>query len=326
MAGTARAVTDDMTVNTHTAPALGSLDLAGAPLALGGNVFGWTADRDDSFAVLSGFADAGGRLIDTADVYSAWAPGHRGGESEEMIGQWLAATGRRDDVLIATKVSEHQDFRGLSASTIRTAVEASLQRLGTDQIDLYYAHFDHDEPIAETAAAFSELVDEGLVREIGISNFSAARIDEWMDAVATHGLHRPVALQPHYNLVERGYEGELRAAAQRHGLGTLPYWSLAKGFLTGKYRDGAEVDSPRASGAAEYLDDRGRRVLAVLDEVAAAHSVPVASIALAWLAVQPTVVAPIASARNVGQLEPLVGALSLTLTDDEVEALTAASA
>lgn len=322
----ASAVVSSMTVNIHTAPTLGTLDLAGAPLALGGNVFGWTADRDDSFAVLNAFADAGGRLIDTADVYSAWAPGHRGGESEEMIGAWLAATGRRDDVLIATKVSEHQDFRGLSAGTVRAAAEASLTRLGTDRIDLYYAHFDHDEPIAETAAAFSALVDDGLVREIGISNFSAARIDEWMDVVVADGLHRPVALQPHYNMMERDYEGDLRAAAQRHGLGALPYWALAKGFLTGKYRDGADIDSPRAGEASQYLDARGRKVLTVLDEVAAAHRVPVASVALAWLVVQPTVVAPIASARNASQLEPLVGALSLTLADDEVEALTEATA
>ncbi|WP_084076949.1 aldo/keto reductase [Demequina sp. NBRC 110057] len=316
-----------MTAITHTSPALGSLDLTGAPLALGGNVLGWTAGRDDSFAVLGAFADAGGRLIDTADVYSAWAPGHSGGESEEMIGQWLAASGRRDDVLIATKVSQHADFPGLSSANVRAAAEASLKRLGTDRVDLYYAHFDHDEDIAETAAAFSALVDDGLVREIGISNFSADRIDAWMDAVAADGLHRPVALQPHYNLVERAYEGELREVAQRYGLGVLPYWALASGFLTGKYRD-AEQDthSPRAPEALKYLDERGRRVLGALDEVAAAHDVPVASVALAWLKAQPTVVAPIASARHAGQLEALVTAMSLDLTADEVRALTDASA
>ncbi|WP_348523635.1 aldo/keto reductase [Demequina litorisediminis] len=291
-----------MTAIPDTSTTLGSLDLADAPLALGGNVLGWTAGQDDSFAVLGGFADAGGRLIDTADVYSAWAPGHAGGESEEMIGRWLAATGRREDVLIATKVSQHADFPGLSAANIRAAAEASLQRLGTDRIDLYYAHFDHDEPIEETAAAFSALVDQGLVREIGISNFSAERIDAWMDAVAANGLHRPVALQPHYNLVERGFEGQLRDAAERHGLGVLPYWALASGFLTGKYRDAdQDTHSPRAPEALKYLDERGQRALAVLDEVAAAHEVPVASVALAWLVAQPTVAAPIASARHAGQ-------------------------
>ncbi|WP_062381286.1 aldo/keto reductase [Demequina pelophila] len=309
------------------ASALGTLDLTDAPLALGGNVFGWTADRDDSFAILDAFVAGGGRLVDTADVYSAWAPGNSGGESETVIGEWLAARGRRDDVLVATKVSEHPEFTGLGAATVRAAAEASLARLRTDRIDLYYAHFDHpDTPLEETAAAFSALVDDGLVREIGISNYTAARIDEWCAIADRDGLHRPVALQPHYNLVERGFEGELRAAAERHGLGVLPYWSLAKGFLTGKYRDDAVVDSRRAAAAGAYLDARGRRVLAELDRIAAAHDAHVAAVALAWLRDQPTVVAPIASARTLDQLAPLVASMTLVLSAEELEALSAASA
>ncbi|MDN4483124.1 aldo/keto reductase [Demequina lignilytica] len=310
-----------------TAPTLGTLDLSGAPLALGGNVFGWTADREASFAILDGFVAAGGRMIDTADAYSAWAPGNSGGESETVIGEWLAAGRSRDDVLVATKVSQHPEFAGLAAANVAAAARASLARLGTDRLDLYYAHFDDaSTPLEETVAAFSTLVDQGLVREIGISNHSAARIDEWMAIAEREGLHRPVALQPHYNLMERDFETELRAAVERHGLGVLPYWALAKGFLTGKYRDGVEVDSQRAGQAAEYLDDRGRAVLAALDAAADAHGVPVATVALAWLRSQPAVVAPIASARTVGQLDPLIAALTLELTEDEVQALTDASA
>ncbi|WP_062287657.1 aldo/keto reductase [Demequina phytophila] len=306
---------------------LGSLDLSRAPLALGGNVFGWTADRDASFAVLDAFVDGGGEMIDTADAYSAWVPGHSGGESETVIGEWLASRGGRDRVLIATKVSQHPEFSGLSGDNVAAAARASLGRLQADHIDLYYAHFDDEStPLEETAAAFSQLIDEGLVREMALSNYTPARIDAWLAIAEREGLHRPVALQPHYNLVEREFEGGLRDAAERHGLGVLPYWALAKGFLTGKYRDGATVDSPRAAGASEYLDDRGRRVLAALDSVATAHGVGVASVALAWLREQPTVVAPIASARSVEQLEPLLAAMTLDLSADEIAALTEASA
>jgi len=315
-----------MTQSTISAQ-LGSLDLSAAPLALGGNVFGWTADDDASFAVLDAFVAAGGRMVDSADVYSAWVPGNSGGESEATIGRWLARGGRRDDVLVATKVSQHPEYPGLSAANVRAAAEASLQRLGTDHIDLYYAHFDDAEtPVAETAAAFSRLVDDGLVREIGISNYSPERIDEWFAAVDAEGLHRPVALQPHYNLVERGFEEAVQGAALRHGLRVLPYYALASGFLTGTYREGVTPDSPRAQGAARYLDDRGRRVLDALDEVAAAHDVPVASVALAWLRVQPTVVAPIASARRTDQLDALLTSMTLELTPGEVDRLTDASA
>ncbi|WP_062461096.1 aldo/keto reductase [Demequina soli] len=309
-----------------TSASLGSLDLSRAPLALGGNVFGWTADRDASFRVLDAFVDGGGVMVDTADGYSAWAPGHVGGESEHLIGQWQDARGARDRVLIATKVSTHPQFRGLSAENVRAAAESSLERLRTDRIDLYYAHFDDASvPLAETAAAFSRLVDRGLVREIGVSNYTPERIDEWLAIAERDGLHRPVALQPHYNLVERGFEGETRDAASRHGLGVLPYFALAKGFLAGKYRDGVAVDSVRAEGAGAYLDDRGRRVLEALDSVAASHGVEVASVALAWLRSRPTVVAPIASARTLEQLAPLLASMTLELSTDELDALTAAS-
>ncbi|MBU4336267.1 MAG: aldo/keto reductase [Actinobacteria bacterium] len=299
----------------------------GLRLVLGGNVFGWTADEPTGRAVLDRFADAGGTLVDTADVYSAWVDGHTGGESELIIGRWLATRPAGDRPQVATKVSQHPQFTGLSAATVKAAAQASLTRLGLDQLDLYYAHFDDAQtPIAETAGAFSELVDEGLVAAIGISNYSPERIDEWFAAVAADGLHAPVALQPHYNLVERGYEEQLAARAREHDLAVFPYFGLARGFLTGKYRDGgAAVDSPRAGGALPYLDDRGRRVLAVLDELAAAHSTSQAAVALSWLHAQPTVTAPIASARTLGQLDDLLASARLDLAPDELAALGAAS-
>lgn len=317
-------MTTDTSSRTVT---VGASDLEVLPLALGGNVFGWTADEATTSAVLDAFTAAGGSLVDTADGYSAWVPGNAGGESETLVGRWLAARGTRDDVVVATKVSTHPEFRGLSGANVRAAAQASLRRLGTDRIDLYYAHFDDEAtPLEETAAAFSALVDDGLVRWIGLSNYTAERVDAWFEIAEREGLHRPVALQPHYNLVERGYEDALRGAAERHGLGVLPYYGLASGFLAGKYRDGGPaVDSPRAQGAARYLDDRGRAVLAALDEVAAAHGVAVATVALAWLRAQPTVVAPIASARTVEQLPDLLAAATLDLAADELAALDAAS-
>lgn len=312
---------------TQQTRALGSLDLSSAPLALGGNVFGWTADRDASFAVLDSFLQAGGRMVDTADAYSAWVPGNVGGESETLIGEWFDSAGRRDEVLLATKVSQHPQFPGLSATNVAAAARASLQRLRTDRIDLYYAHFDDaDTPIAEMAAAFSQLKDEGLIREIGVSNYTPERIAEWFEAVERDGLHAPVALQPHYNLVERGFEDGLRGAAERFGLGVLPYYALASGFLAGSYRDGTSHDSPRSGGAGKYLDDRGRAVLAALDEIAAAHDVPVATVSLAWLRSQPTIAAPIASARHTGQLPALLASMQLELSQGEIDALTEASA
>jgi aryl-alcohol dehydrogenase-like predicted oxidoreductase len=316
-----------MTVATQQV-SVGESDLEIFPLALGGNVFGWTADDAATFAVLDAFTAAGGTMVDTADAYSAWVPGHTGGESETLIGRWLTRHGRRDDVVIATKVSQHPQFKGLAADNIRAAAHASLERLGTDRIDVYYAHFDDASvPLEETVGAFSSLVDDGLVRHVAISNYAPERIDEWMAVTEREGFHRPVALQPHYNLLERGFEGALRERAERYSLGVLPYFGLARGFLAGKYRDGgALVDSPRAAEAVRYLDDRGRGVLAVLDEVAAGHGASVASVALAWLRVQPTVAAPIASARTPEQLVDLLASVSLALTADEIARVSAASA
>jgi aryl-alcohol dehydrogenase-like predicted oxidoreductase len=311
-----------------TAPrrTLGTSDLEVYPLSLGGNVFGWTADRDASFAVLDGYTAAGGNFVDTADVYSAWVPGNTGGDSERIIGEWFESRGNRDDVVIATKVSQHPEFTGLAADTIRKAADASLERLKTDRIDLYYAHVDDQTaPLEETIAALSGLVDDGKVRYIGISNYSPERIAEWFRITNEHGYHRAVALQPHYNLVERGFEDAYRDLAASEGLGVVPYFALAKGFLTGKYRDGVTIDSPRADGASEYLDERGRGVLAALDEVAGARGASVASVALAWLAAQPTIVAPIASARNTEQLADLVASVELELSDDELGLLSDAS-
>ncbi len=302
---------------------LGASDLNVFPLNLGGNVFGWTADRDESFAVLDAFVAGGGNFVDTADSYSAWIPGNTGGESEVIIGEWLGRRGRRDDVVIATKVSRHPEYMGLSAANIAAGADASLKRLGTDHIDLYYAHYDDPEvPVAEFVGALSALVDEGKVRHLGISNFTPERIDEWFAVTEADGLHRAVALQPKYSLVERGFETDgLRDAAERYGLAVLPYYALASGFLTGKYRPGAEVDSPRAGGASQYLDERGTRLLAVLDDVAARHGSSVTAVSLAWLRQQPTVVAPIASARTPEQLVDLLASTALELPAADLTAL-----
>ncbi|MFD4786550.1 aldo/keto reductase [Streptomyces sp. NPDC058459] len=308
---------------------LGSSSLDVFPLALGGNVFGWTADRDTSFAVLDAYLAAGGNFIDTADAYSAWADGNKGGESETLIGEWARARGVRDRVVIATKVSQHPEYQGLSAANIKAAADASLRRLGTDHIDLYYTHFDQPEvPVEEIIGALDELVRAGKVRHIGASNISAERLKESLDFSDRAGLARYVALQPHYNLVSRDtYEGPLQDVAAREGLSAVPYYALASGFLTGKYRPGTTVDSARAGSAAKHLEsERGRKVLAVLDEVAAAHDTAVATVALAWLAAQPTVAAPIASARTVDQLPALLDLAELTLTAAELERLTEASA
>ncbi|QEO14262.1 aldo/keto reductase [Agromyces intestinalis] len=310
---------------------IGASDLEIAPLALGTNVFGWTTDRDATFAVLDAFTAGGGDFVDTADGYSHWVQGHSGGESERLIGEWIAARGARDRLVIATKVSTHPSFTGLAAANIAAAADASLQRLGTDVIDLYYAHFDDESvPLEETIGALSALVDAGKVRAIGISNYTPERIDEWFRVTEEGGFHRAVALQPHYNLVERGFEHGLRERAEREGLAVFPYFSLAKGFLSGKYRSAeqvaAEGASVRARAAGAYVDERGLRVLAALDAVAAAHGAAVASVSLAWLRQQPTVVAPIASARSVGQLGDLLASIDLVLTDDELAALAAASA
>jgi aryl-alcohol dehydrogenase-like predicted oxidoreductase len=311
-----------------TAPrrTIGSSELEVYPLSLGGNVFGWTADRETSFDVLDGYTSAGGDFVDTADGYSAWVPGNTGGDSERILGEWFEARGNRDQVVLATKVSQHPEFRGLAADNIRRAADASLERLRSDYIDLYYAHFDDETvPLEETVGALSALVDAGKVRYIAISNYSPERIDEWFRIPEREGYPRAVALQPHYNLVERGYETTYRPIAEREGLGVMPYFALAAGFLTGKYRDGVTVDSPRAGGAAKYLDETGRTVLAALDDVAAAHGASVASVALAWLAAQPTITAPIASARTREQLSDLLASVELELSDAALDTLADAS-
>jgi aryl-alcohol dehydrogenase-like predicted oxidoreductase len=305
-------------------------DLEVSEICLGGNVFGWTADRDASFAVLDAFVAGGGNFVDTADSYSAFAPGNSGGESEALLGDWLAAhPGMRERVVIATKVGKHPQYMGLAPANIRAAALASLERLGSEKIDLYYAHEDDPHtPIEDTLAAFAELIDEGKVRYVAASNYTAPRLAEALQIAEREGLPRYIALQPHYSLVERElYEGELREVCEREGLACIPYWGLASGFLTGKYRPGGPpVDSPRAAGAAAYLNERGIAVLETLDEVAAAHGVEVATVALAWLLAQPTVLSTIASARNVEQLRPLLAVAGLQLSEDELERLARASA
>ncbi|WP_326567143.1 aldo/keto reductase [Amycolatopsis rhabdoformis] len=300
---------------------LGNSDLDVYGLNLGCNVFNFTADETASHAVLDAYASAGGNFLDTADVYGG------GGGSETIIGNWLSRRGRRDDIVIATKVGAWEQRKGLSAANITAAAEDSLRRLQTDHIDLYYAHKDdQDTPLEETLSAFDALVRAGKVRHIAASNYSAERLTEALSISDREGFARYVALQPHYNLVERDYETDLAPTVSREGLSTLPYFALAKGFLTGKYRSADEPgDSPRAPRAIAYLDDRGERVLAALDSIASAHGASVASVALAWLRVQPTVAAPIASARTVEQLTDLIASVSLELTGDEVEALTKAS-
>ncbi|WP_394432729.1 aldo/keto reductase [Streptomyces sp. SGAir0957] len=308
---------------------LGSSDLEIFPLALGGNVFGWTADEATSFDVLDAYTAGGGNFIDTADSYSAWIEGNHGGESETIIGKWLKARGNRDDVVVATKVGRHPDFMGLRGSNIKAAADASLGRLGTDYIDLYYTHFDDETvPVEEIIGALDELVKAGKVRDIAVSNISTDRLQESLDFSDREGVARYVAIQPHYNLVSRDtYEGRRQDIASRAGLAAVPYYALASGFLTGKYRPGVRVDSQRAGGAAKHLEtERGQKVLAALDEIAQAHGAEIATVALAWLAAQPTVTAPIASARTVEQLPALLAVADLTLTDEEVTRLTDASA
>ena len=307
---------------------ISSTDLDVFPLVLGGNVFGWTSNEKQSFAVLDAYRAAGGNFIDTADLYSAWAPGNHGGESETIIGRWLAARGKRGETVVATKVGMHPQFKGLSAKTIRAAAEQSLRRLDTDYIDLYYAHMDDEQtPLGETLSAFDALVREGKVRYIAASNYTAPRLAEALAVSDREGLARYVALQQHYNLMERDkYEGELADLVSRERLSSIPYFALASGFLTGKYRSDSKVESQRAQSAGAYLNEKGIRVLGALDEVAAAHDVALATVALAWLAAQPTVVAPIASARTVEQLPDLLRVSNLRLSDAELHKLNEASA
>lgn len=307
---------------------LGTSDLAVFPLALGGNVFGWTAEEKHSFAVLDAYTEAGGNFLDTADVYSAWIEGLKGGESETVIGKWLAARGNRDKVIVATKVGLHPDYKGLSASNIKAAAEQSLRRLGIDHIDLYYSHYDDPSvPVEEIVTALDDLVKAGKVRAVGASNLSAERLQASLDFAERENLARYVVIQPEYNLVSRDtYEGALQDTAEAAGLSALPYFSLATGFLTGKYRPGITVDSARADRAAGYAStERGVAVLEALDTVAAAHGAELATVALAWLLTRPTVVAPIASARNLEQLPGLLAVQDLTLTDEDIRLLTKAS-
>jgi aryl-alcohol dehydrogenase-like predicted oxidoreductase len=300
-------------------------DLSVFPLCLGGNVFGWTADEPTSFAVLDAFVEAGGTMIDTADTYSAWQ-GTPGGESETVIGRWMRARRNRDGLVIATKVGKAPGLNNLRATTIRTAVEGSLRRLQTDRVDLYYAHQDHPDPLDETLEAFDALVHEGKVRYLGASQITAPRLAESLDLAADKGWTPYAVLQPHYHLLHRTeYEHELLPVLRAHGLGSFPYYGLAQGFLTGKYRSGGPaVDSVRSAGALRYLDERGERVLGALDTVAAAHNATPGAVALAWLLTRPAVVAPIASARTPEQLAELLPMAHLELTPEELGRLTAA--
>ncbi|GAA3032187.1 aldo/keto reductase [Kitasatospora albolonga] len=322
-------MTDILSDSRHRVT-LGASDLSVSRLALGGNVFGWTADRDASFAVLDAYAAAGGNFVDTADVYSAWVPGNTGGESEAIIGEWLRSRGNRDAVVVATKVGAHPEAEGLSAATVRSATEASLRRLGLDHVDLLYTHRDDlGTPVAEIVGVLDELVREGKVRAVAASNIGADRLAESLAHSAAEGLAAYVAVQPNYSLVSRGtYEGGLAEVVAEYGLSAVPYYALASGFLTGKYRPGGpEVDSARAVGASRHLTEgRGLAVLEALDRIAGGRGAALASVALAWVAAQPTVAAPIASARTVEQLPALLEGVRLELTPEELELLDAASA
>lgn len=311
---------------------LGRSGLTVAPLCFGGNVFGWTADEPTSHRLLDAFVDAGFNFIDTADVYSTWAPGNRGGESETIIGNWLKSRGSRDRVVIATKVGSEMGpgMKGLSPAYIRTAAEASLRRLQTDRIDLYQSHWDDpDTPFEETLGAYRDLIDQGKVRAIGASNLGAPRLREALEVSARTGLPRYETLQPEYNLYDRsGYEAELEGVCRDNGLGVITYYSLASGFLTGKYRSVADAGkSARGQGVvAKYLNERGRRILTALDEVAAQLAATPAQVALAWLIARPGLTAPIASATAPEQLRDLIAAAHLRLDPASIDHLNAASA
>lgn len=308
---------------------LGNSPLSVAPLAFGGNVFGWTVDENRSFDLLDAFVDAGFNLIDTADMYSSWVPGNSGGDSETIIGKWLAKSGKRDKVVIATKVGKWTDQPGLSPVNITQALDGSLKRLQTDHIDLYQAHEDDATvPMEETLSAFGRLIDAGKVRVIGASNYGADRFTEALKVSRANNLPRYESLQPEYNLMDRaGYERDLEPLVRRENVGVISYYSLASGFLTGKYRSDNDLAKSSARGGTvkKYLVPRGTQVLAALDEVAAAHSAKPAQIALAWLMARQGITAPIASATTVEQWQELAGAAKLTLTDLEVARLNTAS-
>ena len=310
---------------------LGRSGLQVSALCLGGNVFGWTADEATSFRLLDAWVDAGMNFIDTADVYSRWVPGHRGGESEAVIGRWLKKSGRRDRVVIATKVGKDMgDGKvGLAPAYLRRAVDASLQRLQTDVIDLYQSHDDDPAtPLEETLGAYAELIRAGKVRAVGASNFSALRLGEALAVSARLGLPRYECLQPLYNLVERpAYEAELEAVCVRHGLGVINFFALARGFLSGKYRSVADLGkSPRGQGAKQYLNEHGLRVLAALDAVAQRLGATPAQVALAWQIARPSITSPIASATSMAQLSDLIAAARLTRDAEAIRSIDAASA
>ena len=310
---------------------LGRSGLQVSKLCLGGNVFGWTADETASFAVLDAFVDAGLNFIDTANMYSRWVPGHQGGESETVIGKWMKRSGTRGKVVIATKVGLDMggENKGLSKKYILRAAEESLARLQTDTIDLYQSHTDDaNTPLDETLEAYGELVKSGKVRAIGASNYQAAGLHAALEVSAEKGYPRYESLQPHYNLMERaGYEAELEPLCLEQGLGVIPYFALASGFLTGKYRSEADLSkSPRGGSVKKYLNGRGLAVLRALDQVAADHRSTPAAVALAWLMARPSITAPIASATSVEQLKDLVAATTLKLDAAAIHALDEASA
>jgi aryl-alcohol dehydrogenase-like predicted oxidoreductase len=310
---------------------LGRSDLMVSPLCLGSNVFGWTADEATSFRILDAFVESGLEFIDTADVYSSWAPGNQGGESETIIGKWMKARGNRDKLVIATKVGSEMGpgRKGLSKAYIRRAVEDSLTRLQTDYIDLYQSHRDdEDTPQAETLSAYQELIQAGKVRAIGASNFTAARLKSALEISAKEGLPRYESLQPKYNLYDRAeYEHELEPVCLQNEVGVIPYYGLASGFLTGKYRSESDFGkSVRGERMVNYLNERGKRILAALDEVAAAKNSVPARVALAWLMARPSITAPIASATRIEQLADLVAATRLELDAQSIEKLDRAAA
>ena len=307
---------------------LGRTGFAVAPLALGGNVFGWTADEATSYAVLDAFVAGGFQLIDTANSYSRWVPGHRGGESEEVIGRWIAMRGRHDDVVIATKVGSDMGLghKCLKRDHIVEQAEASLRRLEVERIDLYQSHWDDPAtPLDETLEAYDRLMRQGKVRAIGASNLDAARLGESLAVSRTRGLPRYETLQPHYNLLVRDeFEGPLQQLCVREGIGVITYFSLAAGFLTGKYRSEADLaKSARGPGLKKYLNARGTSVLAALEDAAKRHGATMAQVALAWLVAQPGVTAPIASATSVAQLDELMAGVRLSLDAESLRALDA---
>jgi aryl-alcohol dehydrogenase-like predicted oxidoreductase len=310
---------------------LGRSDLMVSPLCLGGNVFGWTVDEATSFKLLDAYAGEGLNFIDTADVYSTWVPGNTGGESETIIGKWMKARGNRDQLIIGTKVGSEMGpgKKGLSRSYIRSAVEASLQRMQTDYIDLYQSHRDDSAtPQQETLEAYQELIREGKVRTIGASNFTAARLGEALETSENLGLPRYESLQPEYNLYNRAdYESELEPLCRQQDIGVIPYYGLASGFLTGKYRSEADFGkSPRGGRMSAYLNERGRRILAALDDVSVRRRASLAQVALAWLMARPGLTAPIASATSVEQMKDLVASTRLRLDAADIEQLEQASA